>query len=343
MVAGTNMKKVSIRDIALRAGVVPSTVSLVLNGKSKEGRISFELAEKIRRIAAEEGYAPNQTAVSLRTGRSKILGLIVEDISNVFFASLAKIIEDRANSLGFKILYCSTDNDDRKGCELIRVLFNRQVDGFLITPSSGMAADVTRLMEQRKPVVLMDRYLSEVDTPCVLVDNFKGVEMGIEHLLAKNYKQVAFVTNDLDQVQMHEREKGYRETLTRHHGKVNEDLILTLPYHVHTDEAVATITDFLVKRKGIDAVFFATNYIGIFGLESIHKLQLSIPGDLAVICFDDHDIFRLMLPGITCIRQPVEEIAAAAVDLLISQVRDQDFTIVGRQMKEPTLILRNSS
>src|SRR6476469_8375391 len=113
------MRKVSIKDIAMQAGVVPSTVSLVLNGKSKQMRISDELTEKIKAIAKRTGYTPNQTAVSLRTGRSHILGLIVEDISNVFFATLAKVIEDEVKSLGFRILYCSTDNNDDKGCELI--------------------------------------------------------------------------------------------------------------------------------------------------------------------------------------------------------------------------------
>jgi len=337
------MKRVSIKDIAIQAGVVPSTVSLVLNGKTKEGRISGELAEKIRRIAADAGYVPNQTAVSLRTGRSKILGLIVEDISNVFFATLAKVIEDRANSLGFKILYCSTDNDDRKGNDLIRVLLNRQVDGFLITPSGGMMNDVMKLMDQRKPVVLMDRYFSDLETPCVLVDNFAGVRMGIEHLVSKKYRRIAYVTNDLEQVQMFERERGYRETVKIHLGEVDEKLVLKLPYHVHTEEGVKLITAFLQANDDVDAVFFATNYIGIFGLESIHQQELAIPGDLAVVCFDDHDIFRLMLPGITCIRQPIEEIAAAAVDLLIRQVHDNELVITERQLKQPVLVLRNSS
>src|SRR5919112_3360214 len=107
------MKRVSIKDIAKQVGVVPSTVSFVLNGKAKEMRISDELAEKIKAVVKEKGYQPNHTAVSLRTGRTKILGLIVEDISNVFFATLAKIIEDEVYAMGYKILYCSTENNDQ--------------------------------------------------------------------------------------------------------------------------------------------------------------------------------------------------------------------------------------
>src|SRR5688572_31995065 len=103
------MKKVSIKDIAKIAGVAPSTVSFVLNGKAREMRISETLAEKIITIAAERGYHPNQVAVSLRTGKSKILGLVVENISGHFFGSLAKVIEEEAEHYGYRVVYCSTD------------------------------------------------------------------------------------------------------------------------------------------------------------------------------------------------------------------------------------------
>ena len=105
------MKKVSLRDIAKKAGVSPSTVSFVLNGKGKQMRISESLAEKIIRIAEKDGYHPNQVAVSLRTGVTNTLGLIVENISDSFFSLLAKIIEDEAESFGYNIVYCSTENN----------------------------------------------------------------------------------------------------------------------------------------------------------------------------------------------------------------------------------------
>src|SRR5688500_556217 len=123
------MKKVSIKDIARMAGVAPSTVSFVLNGKAKAMRISDSLAEKVVAVAEEQGYRPNQLAVSLRTGKSKILGLVVESISGHFFGSLAKVIEEEAEHYGYRVVYCSTDNNSKKGHELIRMLSMRQVDG----------------------------------------------------------------------------------------------------------------------------------------------------------------------------------------------------------------------
>lgn len=336
------MKKVSIKDIARQAGVVPSTVSFVLNGKAKEMRISQDLAEKIKALAKEANYQPNYTAVSLRTGRTKILGLIVEDISNVFFASLAKTIEDEAYALGYKIVYCSTENNDEKGSELVRMLSHQQVEGFLITPSKGMSAEIANLVNHKKPVVLMDRYFKDLEVPYVLVDNDAGVKAGMAHLLQKGHQKVAFVTVDLDQVQMKQREKAYKACMKGHSYK--ENLILKLSYTLKPEAAVEQISAFIKSIPDLDAVFFATNYLGVYGLESIKTLGLSIPGDLAVICFDDHDIFRLYTPGITIIRQPIKSIAVAAIQMLMKQFQNEKLSKEELHvLKKPELIVRGSA
>ena len=339
------MKSISIKDIAKRAGVVPSTVSSVLNGKAKTARISDQLAEKIQALAKEMGYQPNYTAVSLRTGRTKILGLIIEDISNIFFATLAKTIEDEVYSLGYKIVYCSTENNDEKGSELVNMLLQRQVDGFLITPSQGMQPDVSKLLGLRKPVVLIDRYFPELTVPSTLVDNYAGVRSGIEHLLHRGYRNIAFVTVDLDQVQMKQREAAYRETLANNGMVGGEEMVLQIPYTDTPGEAVKRISRFIRSASTIDAVFFATNYLGIYGIESLKELGMQIPTDIAIISFDDHDIFRLYNPGVTVIEQPIEDIAKTAVRLLIQQLegKEDDTPAPELVLKAPRLLIRGST
>ena len=338
------MKKISIKDIALKAGVVPSTVSFVINGKDKEMRISQALTDKIKAIIEETGYYPNHTAVSLRTGRTKILGLIVEDISNVFFSSLAKAIEDAAYETGYRIVYCSTENNDQKGNELIKMLSRQQVDGFLITPSTGMFKEVKKLLAQKKPLVLMDRYFPELDIPYTLVDNYNGVKAGMEHLFGKGYQNIAFITVDIDQVQMKEREHGYQEVLKLHQIRSGNSHILKIKYTLKPAEFVETITAFIKDRPQLDAIFFATNYLGIYGLQSLRQLKLSIPGDIAVICFDDHDIFKFYTPSITVISQPVEEIARSAVQLLVHQLEKGDEPLEEKAVfNKPQLIERESA
>src|SRR6202035_1818806 len=138
----------------------------------------------------EMGYRPNQLARGLRTGKTKTIGLIVENISNAFFATLAKTIEDEAKKYDYKVVYCSTDNDEEKARELINMLSQRQVDGYIITPTQHLAEDIRRLQAENKPVVLIDRYVPQhEDIPALLVDNYEGVAQGMESLLEKGYRK----------------------------------------------------------------------------------------------------------------------------------------------------------
>src|SRR5687768_16180745 len=139
------MKKVSLKDIARMVGASPSTVSFVLNGKGEEMRISAKLADKILRVAKRENYQPNNIAVSLRTGKSKIIGLIVDTISGNFFAALARIIESEAEKFGYKVIYCSTGNESKKARELLGMLYQYHVDGYLIIPTEGLEKEIENL------------------------------------------------------------------------------------------------------------------------------------------------------------------------------------------------------
>lgn len=314
------MKRVSLKDIAKLVGVSPSTVSFVLNGKAKQMRISESLADKIVDIAKKEGYQPNPVAVSLRTGKSQILGLIVESISGNFFAALARTIESEAAEFGYKVVYCSTENDGQKGRELIKMLAQQQADAYIITPTAGMEEDIMELISYKKPVVLIDSYFPGMQIPYVLVDNFDGVRKGMDHLIGKGYRNIGFVTVDLGLIQIQQRLNAYHESLKQANIPENENLVLTIDYKHDAAVAIKQISSFIKNTPDLEAIFFATNYLGLLGLESIHALGLKLPADLAIISFDDHDVFRLYPPGITCIRQPAEDIARTAIRLLMGQL-----------------------
>lgn len=337
------MKKLSIKDIARQAGVAPSTVSGVINGKAKERRISDKVARSVETIARKAGFRPNNTAVSLRTGKSNILGLIVEDISNPFFATLAKAIEDEAYAQGYKLLYCSTENNDSKGNELVKTLLDQQVDGFLITPCKGMKRSVADLLKQKKPVVLMDRHFPDIKASSVTVHNYNGVKEGMKHLVQRGYNNISFITVNLDQLQMNERENAYHDAVKElglHFSKV-----LKMPYDQSHQAFVDQISAFIRDNPKTDALFFATNYLGVYGLESIGNLDLSIPQDLAIVCFDDHDFFKIYKPSITVIEQPIHEMALAAVGMLIGNIEggSEKNKKVNQEIKDTRLIVRNST
>ena len=337
------MKKVLLKEIASIAGVVPSTVSCVLNGKAKERRISDDLAQKIKEIAAGVGYIPNQVAVSLRTGYSKILGLIVEDISNIFFATLAKVLEDEVQKHGYRVVYCSTENDKQKGKDLLNMLYHRQVDGYIIAPALGMEESIQSLLKQHKPVVLVDRFFPGLLTTNVLIDNYGSTRYAINYLLQKGYKRIAFVTTNTQMVQMQEREKAYRNRLEEENTGINEALILSLDYFDLYTKGKELITEFLLANETIDAIFFATNYLGMYGLQSLKALEWKIPERIAVVCFDDNDIFKLHSPGITCIRQPIHEIATAAAKRVIRQIEAEHAIDHEEILLQGELIIRGSA
>jgi LacI family transcriptional regulator len=337
-----SMKRVSLKDIATKAGVAPSTVSFVLNGKAKQMRISDSVAEKVLALTKAEGYTPNTIAVSLRTGRSKVLGLIVEDIANPFFAALAKTIEVRANALGYRIVYCSTENDSQKGNDLVTMLAHSQVDGFIITPLPGMEKRIEDLLQQERPVVFMDRYLPGLDVSSVLLDNHEGVRMGMDHLLNRGYQRIGFVTVDLKQVQMQQRQKAYEDVLQQWGRSPEANLVLNLPFAYEHLFAVERVKEF-IRGKKLDAIFFCTNYLGILGVESITQLHLKIPGDLAIVCFDDHDLFKLYPPGITTVQQPLGEMANGAVELLMEQIGAGTKLATHHKKVKAELIVRGST
>ena len=318
------MKRVSLKDIANMTGASTSTVSFILNGKANEMRISEALKKKVIATAKKMGYQPNQVAVSLRTGQTKILGLLVEDISNNFFATLAKTIEDEAESFGYHVVYCSTENNDQKGKELLKMLAQRQVDGFLLTPTQGMEAEIQKLIAHKKPVVLMDRYFPDVDVAHVMVNNYDGVLAAMKHLIGKGYKKIAYITVNLPLIQMQQRFEAYQDALQQvESGRQKpKKIVLELDYNATKEEIMRQISSF-IREQEPDAVLFATNYLGIVGLECIREMELSIPEDLGVVCFDDHDIFRLYFPAITVIQQPVEQIGKKAVHLLMEQLGKQ--------------------
>jgi LacI family transcriptional regulator len=333
---------VSIKDIAKAVGVSPSAVSLVLNGKAKQSRISDELAEKIETTALQMGYRPNRVAVGLRTGKSKTLGLIIENIANIFFSTLAKTVEDEARKFGYNVVYCSTENDPIKGSEMVQMLFNQQVDGYLITPANGMKDDIEMLLKNKKPVVLIDRFFEDVDAPYVVVDNYTGMKEGVEYLIASGYKNIGLVTVDLDLVQIRERSRAYQDALEAGGLPLLKANTLTVQYSATKNQAVAAISSFIRQRKNLDALVFATNYLGIDGLQSVKELQLKIPEDLAILCFDDHDIFSLHTPGITIIEQPIKRMAETAVRMLTAELGHIK-NGVNHQVSLPTKLVKRGS
>ena len=334
-------KKTSIKDIASHLGISITTVSFILNGKAKEKGISDVLTEKVLTYVQEVGYKPNQLAKSLRTGKTKIICLLVENISDPFFSSVAGYVEEVANHNGYKIIYGSTKNETTKSRELINLFKDRHVDGFIITPAENLEIDITSLQNEKIPFVLFDRYYKYVQTDYVGIDNFESTYKGVEHLIDRGYKNIGFVTLDSDQTQMTDRLSGYISALKTQALPSN---VLKIPYSKVDQIAVSEISAFIQNTPDMDALFFATNYLALKGLDALNTLGLTVPADLGLVAFDDHEIFKLYKPTITAVTQPISEMSKQLVDLLLDQIDDHSDKRQFKHVVVPaTMNVRDSS
>ena len=334
-------KKLSIVDLAKQLNISPTTISFILNGKAKEKRISDELVERILKHIEEVGYKPNSLAQSLRTGKTMIIGLMVENIADPFFAGIARLIEEKAYLNGYKIIYCSTDNDNVKTKDLLQMFQDRHVDGYIICPPEGIENEVNDLVERGVPVVLFDRYLKGTNADHVIIDNNRSTYDAINHLIANGFKDIAFITLDSLQSQMQDRLKGYEQAITEH--GLNH-YIKEISFQQDEENKVRHIVSFLERKPNLDAVFFATNYLGISGIKAINHLGLKIPEDLAMLTFDDHILFELHLPSITAISQPIEEISEKLISVLLGRLNKTIKTKkVHSDLLKANLIVRHSS
>lgn len=335
------MKKITIKDIATEAQVSISTVSFVINDKGEKMGISPAVIKKVQEVALKLNYRPSMIATSLRTGKTRSIGLIVEDISNQFFADLARVIEDEAKSIDYRVFYCSTGGDDERSEELIHSLLQANVDGFIITPTEKLEKSIDHLLKLQKPVVLIDRYFPGQKVSHVVMDNYEGSYSATKFLISKGRKNIAVVNTNSGMIQMKLREDGYRDAL-KEEGIYNESLVLHMDYNSSEESKIANILNFFKKNPKIDGVLFLANYMGLAGLQAFRGMKFRIPEDVSVISFDDHDSFRLHTPTISVIAQPIKDIAENAIKLLMDQMTGIQPIAIEKILKKGSLIVRES-
>jgi len=334
-------RKQSIHDVAKELNLSATTVSFVINGKAKEKRISDDVKEKVLAYVKETGYQANMVAKSLRTGKTKIIGMLVEDISDPFFSSVARVVEENAYKLGYKIFNSSTENETIRARDLIKVFRERQVDGYIIAPPPGIEDEIQQLVEDNFPIVLFDRYFPELPTHNIVVDNAGGAYYAMKHFIENGYKQTGFVTLESEQVQMKERLHGYMQAINENGFK---ESLLKIPYRTPHAASAEKIKLFLKKNTGLDSILFATNYLAIAGLEALKEMNLKIPGDIAVIGFDDNTHFSLFSPSVTAVAQPVEEMSQKLMEQLMQCIKDENRKTKNITIRLPTkLVIRESS
>ncbi|MEO6687300.1 MAG: LacI family DNA-binding transcriptional regulator [Dyadobacter sp.] len=318
------IKKISLKDIALKAGVSTALVSYVLNGKEKESRVGQEIAKKIKEIASELNYQPNHLAKSLRSGKTHTIGLVIADISNPFFANIARVVEDEAKRSGYTVIIGSSDEKAEKAWDLLNVLINRQVDGFIIVSSEHSESHIRHLQERNIPFVLLDRHFPDLQTDFVATNNYKASYDAGVHLLKGGYEQIGLIAYKSDMYHMKERIRGYQQALKDHHFDLHPNWLKEVRFENIEKEVKIAIDEMISSKDKVDAIIFATYGLAINGLKYINELKLKVPSDLGIVSFGQAEVFDLYYCPITYLKQPLEMLGKTSVEFLLEKLKNPD-------------------
>jgi LacI family transcriptional regulator len=334
--------KVSLKDVAKYLGVSTALVSYVINNKEKEARVSEKMVKKIREAVVKLNYQPNQIAKSLKSGRSNTIGLIVADISNPFFSSIARIIEDEARKKGYVVIFGSSDESAEKSQDLLTVFQNRQVDAFIIAPAENTEKQIMALQKTGIPVVLIDCYFPKLQVDNVHIDNFHAAYNAVEHLINNGRKKIAMMAYDTNLPHIQERENGYKAALKAHGIRFKKEWLKEASYQNIEKDVADKMNELLFPELKVDAFFFATNTLAVESLKIINQSGIKVPDELALIAFDESDAFDFFYSPLSYVSQSLEGMGKGAVNLVIDRLKDNKKEYTNLIIKEK-LVLRKSS
>lgn len=335
-------KKISLKDIAQHAGVSTALVSYVLNGKEKEYRVGKEIAIKIKKIAKELNYQPNHVAKSLRSGKTQTIGLIIADISNPFFANIARVVEDEARNNGYTVIIGSSDENTDKSWTLLNVLINKQVDGFIIVSSESSEHQIHYLKEKNIPFILLDRHFPNISTDFVIIDNYKAAFDAGSNLIEGGYHNIGLIAYDSELFHMHERIRGYQDSLKHNNLFIHKDWLQKVNFNNVHNEIKIAIDNMLALDSPINALIFTTYRLAVDGLKYLIERNLKVPDDLAIVSFGQAEVFDLYSCPISYVKQPIDNLGRTAVDLFIKKLKNPKDEMI-QIIMEAEIIVRRSS
>ena len=316
-------KKTSLKDIAQHLGVSTALVSYVINHKEKQARVGPEMVKKIRQAAIDLNYQPNLIAKSLKSGRTKTIGLIVADISNPFFSMIARIIEDEAMKQGYVVIFGSSDENAEKSQNLINVYLNRQVDAFIIAPVENTEAQIKALHKAGIPVVLIDRYFPTVPSDNVRINNAEISRKAVSHLIESGKKNIAMLTYKTTLAHINERTEGFKAALKDHKLRTSKKMIREASYQDIENDVERQMRELFDGKQKVDGIFFATNSLAVLGLKIINKLGIKVPDQLAIVSFDQSDAFDFFYAPLSYVSQCLNQLGEQALDLLIKRLENK--------------------
>jgi len=333
--------RVTMRDIAERAGVSLITVSRALNNKPD---VNKETRARILAIAQEIDYTPNVHARALASGDSKTLGLIVADSANPFYGKLIRGVEDTASAHGYGVILCNTSEDRERESAAHRMLREKRVDGMLVTGILTGLSPLLRLKQENIPFVLLNRYLQEIDADCVLNDNRLGAYEATTHLCELGHRRIVHLTGPKEISSVRERLAGYRQALEEYDIPFDPELVLRCNLKLEGGcRQAKTALPVLSPRP--TAVFAYSDLLAIGVLKALRELGLRVPQDIALVGYDDIEFAPFVEPPLTTVAQLVYEIGQKGTEILLEKINwpEEGEWTPQRVVFKPELRIRASS
>jgi LacI family transcriptional regulator len=329
-------QRVTIRDVAERAGVSRQTVSRAINDK---GEISPETRERVLAVARELGYWPNTLARGLRTRHTQTIGLVVPDIANPFFAEVARGASEVAHGEGYSVLLSNTDEQPERELQALRTLASHQVDGLLLV-SSRLDDDALAEAAQRwRPTVLVNRRCRHATgVASVIVDDAAAAMEAVRYLVAQGRRSVTFLSGTEGSRSAALRREGFARA-AQEAGLADARAILCAPTF---EGGLGAALEALRGEPGPAALLGYNDLVALGALEACRRLGLRVPEQVAVMGWDDLLFTAYVWPALTTMRQPKAELGARAMRLLLGLIREPEAVASSEQMRAE-LVVRSSA
>jgi LacI family transcriptional regulator len=324
----------TLADVAKVAGVGVMSVSRVVNGTRK---VSSETEEKVRAAIRRIGYEPNEAARVLKGHRAKILGLIVPDLADPFFATCANAIQEVAREAGYMTLMVASGHQANVERQQAEVMMQRQIAGLIIIPT-GLENDYfLKARASGLSIISLDRPLENVDADAVLVDNREASMRVVQHLIGHGHKDILCILDEYRMFTKQERLAGYMQAMRE--AKLTTRVCMVGPTSGTVAEQLPAILASVPKPT---AIFAASDLLTVQVLRQLQGMHIMIPDEIALAVFDDFDAATLITPQITAVRQPVADLGRKAVSLLLQRIEGESTLPASHVVLQTELIIRAS-
>jgi len=307
-----------MKDIAKKAGVSKATVSRVIN---KTKPVSREVREKVEKVIDEFNYRPSSVARSLAKSETKVIGLIIPDISNAFYSVLVEGISHTAHSRGYNVFLCNTFRDHDLEIEFLNLLEEKEVDAIILTTFHTTKEQKEFIRKFHKPVVTVNReFLGKKlpKVPNIDIDNFKAAYDAVSHLVATGHKKIGIVRAEQQDQTCIDRLNAYKQVLIDHNMPVKDGYIVG--YDFHFESGYEGMMEILENEEQPDAMFCISDELATGAIRAINDFGLRVPEDISVIGFDDIPLAKRFIPSISTVSQRILEMGKAATDTIIKLI-----------------------